>query len=102
MKTASSTTSTRAMPRSRSFRLGIWGPVEQALDPDRPAASVGDHEPAEGQGPAVDVDVDEVLRLAVELDDGARRHPDGPGHRHARAAELGGDTHRGIGQRGGD
>src|SRR5215212_1675233 len=65
---------------------------DEALDPHGPLAVVGDDEAGGGEAHAVDVQVDRLLGLAVELEDGARGRADQVADRHAAAAELGPDA----------
>src|SRR5438309_4707626 len=99
MKTASSTTSTRAMSAG-SFRWrGSVGGREDLLEADGPLVLLDGDEPAHGDARPVDVDVDGVLGAAVELDDHAVGQRRGLGRAQARAAELGPHAQRHVAQR---
>src|SRR4051812_2165874 len=127
MNAASSTTSTRAIEirflpselRGWGFRVRERGPVigrgpavlrrrrlrgrrlapDERLDLDRPLAGLGYDEVAGGEAQAVDEEVDRLVRVAVELDEAAGRHPDEVADRHVAPAELGPDAHVNAAQR---
>src|SRR6185295_16098934 len=88
---------TRSSDRPPSRRLeGDWPlcgggglAADEAVDLDGPLAAFGDDEPPGGEAHAVDEHVDGLVRLAVELDDGAGGRADEASDGHAPAAELG-------------
>src|SRR5436305_1246027 len=97
MKTASSTTSTRAM--SGGSFLGCVGSGEDVFESHGPLVLLEGDEPAGRDARAVDEDVDGVVGRAVELDDRAVGQTGGVGRAQARAAELGPDAQRDLAQR---
>src|SRR4051812_28834484 len=111
MKTASSTTSTRAIGIISLVRgsacscscswLGGGGVrvavlvgrrrvVVKALDADGPVGAAHEHQPALRERRAVHVEVDGLVGRAVELDDRAARQGHGLGRGHPRPPELDG------------
>src|SRR3954453_6938292 len=83
---------TRRLERDRRLCGGGGLAADEAVDLDGPLAAFGDDQPAGGEAHAVDEQVDRLVRLAVELDDGPGRRADETADRHPPATELGPDA----------
>src|SRR5690349_2367015 len=88
----------RRLERARRLRDRRLA-ADERLDLDGPLAALRDDQAAGGEAQAIDEEVDRLVRLAVEVDDAAGRHPDEVADRHAAPAELGPHAHVDAAQR---
>src|SRR4051794_16935567 len=93
MKTASSTTSIRAMFLLLSCSVGSDG--DETFDADRPVGLVDQHEPAASEGHSVHVQVHRIGGPLVERNDRSVGHVNHAGGGDLRPPDLSGDAQRG-------